>query len=252
LAPVLAARPKWVSREITKDEAEILALEIWRCSATSAIEIGVASGFSSAVVLACLRTASSDAQLYAYDLSPECYFDKDRVTGQAVAEIFGSEDNYNLITGVTSADIKSVPEQVRFIFIDASHRHPWPSLDLLSLYRFLQPGGVIGLHDINLPLQSRNAYRQNGPRDLIRAWIGEKRIYKKGVNIGFVDSTSKAEVFESICRALQVDWDRAIDDKLLSKYLPLAEHFGLGARERLSVIFEEKKASFNRTKLLRL
>jgi predicted O-methyltransferase YrrM len=252
LAGVYQAKPSWIIREITKEEAKALARELRSASARTAIEIGVASGFSSAVILSCLRRNSASAKLYAFDLAERCYFDSSKRTGQAVREILGNEENYHLTTGVTSADIDSAPETVDFVFIDAGHRHPWPTLDLLSLHRFIKPGGLIGLHDVNWPLQAKVAYRQNGPRDLIRAWTGTKRIYKAAANIGFVDVGSDDTVFESVCRALQTDWDTEIDDKTLEKYLPVADRFGAGARDRLSRIFEEKKATVEKTKLVRV
>lgn len=252
LAGIYQAKPSWIIREITKEEAKALARELRQSSAKTAIEIGVASGFSSSVILSCLRRNAIDARLFAYDLADQCYFDKSRKTGQAVREILGNEDNYHLRTGVTSADIKENPEQVDFVFIDAGHRHPWPALDLLSLHRFIKPGGTIGLHDVNWPLQAKGAYRQNGPRDLIRAWTGEKRIYKTAANIGFIDIGSDAEVFESICRALQTDWDTEIDDATLSRYLPMAQRFGPDAGDRLARTFLEKKNTVAKTKLIRV
>lgn len=252
LAGVYQAKPSWIIREITKEEAKALARELCSASAKTAIEIGVASGFSSAVILSCMRRNSAGAKLYAFDLAEQCYFDPSKKTGQAVRDILGNEENYHLTTGVTSADIDSAPEPVDFVFIDAGHRHPWPTMDLLSLHRFIKPGGLIGLHDVNWPLQAKAAYRQNGPRDLIRAWTGAKRIYKAAANIGFVDVGKDEDVFESICRALQTDWDTEIDDATLSKYLPMAARFGAGARDRLARIFEEKRKTVEKTKLVRV
>jgi predicted O-methyltransferase YrrM len=251
LKAVYEKKPAWVAREIIKEEALALYTEIERAGAKSAIEIGVASGFSSSVILSALQRQSSGAMLYAFDLAKQCYFDKTKLTGQAVSEIIGKVANYKLTTGVTSADLPASTPIVDFIFIDAGHRHPWPALDLLSLYRFLKPGGVIALHDINLPLQSKGAYRQNGPRDLIRAWLGPKRIYKMAPNIGFVEGGSDVDVFESICRCMEVDWDVEVEEKTLMKYLPIADRFGVHARQRLAAIFEQKKASVERTHLLR-
>lgn len=252
LKPVYDKKPAWVDREITKSEAAVLSLEIGKASAKTAIEIGVASGFSSAVILSSLGANTSTPQLSAFDLSEECYFDRTKKTGQAVGEIFGGTKGYTLKTGVTSADIPGETELVDFIFIDAGHRHPWPALDLLSLHRFIKPCGTIALHDVNWPLQAKGAYRQNGPRDLIRAWVGVKRIYKGAVNIGFVDCGLDSDVFESICRALSSDWDEEINELTLAKYLPMAERFGVTARARLAGIFEEKKKSAAKTQLVRI
>ena len=69
LAGVYQAKPSWIIREITKEEAKALARELRSASARTAIEIGVASGFSSAVILSCMRRNSAGAKLYAFDLA---------------------------------------------------------------------------------------------------------------------------------------------------------------------------------------
>jgi hypothetical protein len=42
------------------------------------------------------------------------------------------------------------PGEYGLAFIDADHRHPWPLLDVLRLAPFVQSGGWIVLHDIQL------------------------------------------------------------------------------------------------------
>jgi hypothetical protein len=42
------------------------------------------------------------------------------------------------------------PNELDLALIDASHKHPWPLLDLLRLAPFVQGGGWILLHDIKL------------------------------------------------------------------------------------------------------
>jgi predicted O-methyltransferase YrrM len=245
-------KPEWIDREIKPFEAAAIAHEIKACGAATAIEIGVASGFSSLIILRCLQNNDPDYNLRAFDLSEQCYFEKTKKTGQVVFDRFKDLSRYNLTTGVTSADLAAgATDAADFVFIDAGHRHPWPALDLLSLYRFAKPGGTVGLHDINWPLESKNAYRQNGPRDLIRSWMGKKRVYKDAPNIGFITVAGPEQAFESICRALLTDWDEKIDDRILRKFLNISEYYGPSARARLSDIFNEKMDTAEKTQLLR-
>jgi predicted O-methyltransferase YrrM len=252
LAEIYRLKPAWIQREIKRNEAIVLTREIDNVGAKNAIEIGVASGFSSAVILSSLRKRDKSAKLYAFDLSKECYFDKTKKTGQAVTEIFGNSKGYSLKTGLTSADIPNQELIVDFAFIDAGHRHPWPTLDLLSLHRFVKKGGLVGLHDVNMPLQLENAYRQNGPRDLIRMWSGTKRIYKKAPNIGFIELGSDSQFVECVFRSLVSDWDCLVDDNALEKYASLTDRFGLATRKRFEKIIEEKRESVHRTQLVRV
>ena len=54
----------------------------------------------------------------------------------------------------TAPDVRDqfAPDSLRFVFIDADHTHPWPTLDLLALLDVVAPGGEVILHDINLPV----------------------------------------------------------------------------------------------------
>lgn len=56
------------------------------------------------------------------------------------------------------------PNEIKFGFIDANHRHPSPLLDLLRLARVDQPGGWIALHDV--ALGSLVAAAERGGRSL--------------------------------------------------------------------------------------
>jgi predicted O-methyltransferase YrrM len=240
LKPVYDRKPDWVSREIWMAEAIALYEEISRAKASSAIELGVASGFSSAVTVASLLDNSKDAKLYAFDLAEQCYYDKTRKTGQAVGEIFPDFKSYSLTTGVTSANIDADLDPVDFIFIDASHQHPWATLDLISLSRYARNGTVVGLHDINWPLRNPKAYNQNGARDLIRPWPGQKRIYESALNIGFIDYESDEVAFEGIRRSLSIDWDVEVPKDVLKQYLPFVDRFGPDAKSRIAALFDEK------------
>lgn len=215
---VLARRPAWVRRQIEDAEARVMADEIARSQPGSLGEIGVASGFSSAIIYAAAAQGSRPFGLYTFDLSEQCYYDPKKRTGAAFAEIHGRRADYRLKTGVTSANIKTMPP-LDFLFIDASHKHPWPSLDLLSLSRFLRPGATVALHDVSL-IFARAAWakHENGPRDLFRSWRGAKWSHESAGNIGFLRYDPDV-LADSLCVSLALDWDTAIDEDLAGRYV---------------------------------
>ena len=238
---VIANRPTWVKKQISDLEARLLADEIRASGATRALEIGCASGFSGAVIYAQLAEGNPDEyEIRAFDRSTRCYFDIFRKTGEAFWELHGTSARGSFTTGVTSADIGKPDWRFSpsgaladFAFIDASHRAPWPALDLLSLARFLKEDAVIALHDIDLVFRKKFRDR-NGPRDLFRCWQGEKWFYEAAPNIGFLRRGSDATLFKSLAIALMCDWDEEIRADLLRQYHCIAGSYG----EKVSVILE--------------
>lgn len=222
----IARKPAWVKNEIKAIEAETIASEIQTKECKSAIEVGVASGFSSVVIFAALSKSTATPLLYSFDLSRECYFDKEHMTGDALTEMIGSQRGYVLRTGLTSGDIDSsmVPEPVDFVFIDASHKTPWAALDLISTSRFLAPRATIAFHDVDMIFKKATWRNNNGSRDIYRCWIGEKYRYEGATNLGFVVYEGDREaLLLSIAASLLCDWDEAISENVVVKYSRMLE-----------------------------
>lgn len=236
---ILANKPAWVRRQIADEEASAIADEVAKIEARSAIEVGVGSGFSSAVIFSALAQNTDDPALYSFDLEEDLYFDSSRKTGSAFYEIHGARPGFTLKTRVTSADIAAneIPNKIDFAFIDAHHGTPWPALDLLSVLRFLKPGAVIALHDIRMPFKRKWAdQNKNGPRDLYRSWYGEKWRYELCANLGFLRFSSAHDATQSIASTLEIDWDVKIDKSIQSKFSRIASELDSNASRILTVI----------------
>lgn len=243
---VIERRPSWVSREISADEAKIIANEIEKNSLVRGLEIGSASGFSASCIYSQLYyNDPNKAVLDCYDLSEKCYYDDSHTTGDAVWEIHGKTANVNFTLGVTSADVtlpKGKFEPYDFLFIDANHRNPWAAFDLLSLGRFLRPGALIALDDVNMMYHPK--FRDcNGSRDLYRCWRGPKWRYKGLSNIGFFRKDSDDKLVSSIVSCLSNDWDLAIEDSVLDKFVEIAGHYGSDAGRAIKDVIQLNKST---------
>lgn len=244
LETIIAKKPKWVSRQISDVDASYITKELLKVGAKSALEIGSASGFSSAVIYGALQENDpKSAMMRCFDLSPKCYYDAKHSTGDALWEIHGKKANVKYKTGVTSGDI--TPDMLEgaplfdFLFIDANHRNPWAALDLLSLARFVKPGGLIGLDDVVMMYSSK--FRDcNGARDLYRCWKTTKWRYSEAPNIGFVVRGSDEVVASSVLACLNVDWDLFIEDEQLAKYNKIADFYGSTLAEQIKVALQTK------------
>jgi len=120
------------------------------------IEIGTSSGFSAALLAAALhrRNPRSKGTLVdTIDLHRNYAVDRTKPIGFEIPDLV--PDLAGAVTVHTQRESDFVSELARpneliLVFIDADHQHPCPLLDLLRVTRYVQSGGWIVLHDIQL------------------------------------------------------------------------------------------------------
>ena len=119
------------------------------------VEIGTLSGFSAGVIASAIRRERDDAAgvVDTIDLRTHCHNDPERPVGYAIREIF--PEHADAIRIHAPHDSRHVAQlaparDLELAFVDASHRHPNPLLDVLRLAAHMQPGAWILLHDIRL------------------------------------------------------------------------------------------------------
>lgn len=158
---VYGARPEWVTGSISHHDARFLFGRALRARADVLIEVGTASGVSTAILCHAAAKASaggeigSDFRVHAYDISKKFYADQTKDVGDATREMLDEELLEHIVfhAPATAATVREehADDSIGFAFIDGSHKHPWPVLDLLAMLVSLRPGGEVVLHDINLP-----------------------------------------------------------------------------------------------------
>jgi hypothetical protein len=157
-------RPEWIVGSLSHSDTRFLFDTALKAGASLAVEIGTASGFSTSVLCHALNFASqagmidSDFHVVSYDFHPYFYADASKRVGDATREQLSPE----LLKHVTfrhpalasSLEQHHGKGEIGLLFIDANHKHPWPTLDLLAALDSLSPGAIVVLHDINLPVMS--------------------------------------------------------------------------------------------------
>lgn len=146
---------------ISHHDARFLFGRALRARADALLEIGTASGVSTAILCHAANMASSAGEItsrfhvHSYDINTQFYADPDRRIGDATREMLDDEllEHVTFHAPATAATVREQhdTDSVGFVFIDASHKHPWPALDLLAMLVCLRPGAEVLLHDINLP-----------------------------------------------------------------------------------------------------
>lgn len=175
--------PDWPVGRINLVEAAALDLFVRTLKPETVVEVGVASGVSSAALLSALSTVGGgeSPRLRSYDIMTHCYFDESRAVGEAVGVMVPHLASDQLLKrgGAKTAGDELAPGSVSFAFIDANHAHPAPVADLIDLGPCLASGAWVMLHDIRLskamlerdPGSERQVY---GAEVLFEGWEGVK------------------------------------------------------------------------------
>lgn len=159
---VYARRPGWASAFISGRDARYLFERAVAAGTPTIVEIGTASGTSSAILCHALETAHSagsigpDYRLISYDLRSRFHHDRSKPAGAAVQDMLEPSqlEHIEFRNPETSLTLHRhhAADEIEFMFVDANHHHPWPCIDLLATLDLLRPGAEVAFHDINLPV----------------------------------------------------------------------------------------------------
>ena len=222
--------PSWIKSNINDDDAPFLAGLVVNTYPTHILEIGVASGFSSAVMLEAANSCPGFTRLSAVDISPSYFVNLDIPTGQAVLEMTPEHlHQYNLITGCQAFEAMDQIGKVDLVFIDANHFHPFTTIDMLSVLPFIKQGSWVALHDISMCLTDTDTHANRGPYYLYNLWPGP-RIHSSfhPSGIGAIHLDCKPEYYlDYLLEILYTPWECDIDQETLSKIVRfVGRHFG--------------------------
>jgi hypothetical protein len=213
--------PGWVQGHISLHDAAFVDGMIRELRPECMIEVGVASGCSSAVMLRSLLGLGGDRQLHSFDIAAMCYFDTSRPVGSAVNEMgIEADDMWHLYPRNVAADaaVRLEGMQAALAFVDGDHRHPFPTLDCLALLPVLADDAWIILHDIALARRSRGRFPYVGPQVLYEGWPGEKRSDKEAENIGAIRLPGdRARARDWLLELLNVQWEQFVSDDRLDR-----------------------------------
>ncbi len=191
VAWLLARRPEWIRAEILPGDAMFLYDLVRLLRPSRAIEIGTASGFSGAFILAAMADSgvpltdeAGRPALQTFDICERCAWNEEHAIGAALAEVVPRlAPGACFHRGKVAADAPGVlaGQTFPFAYIDASHRHPWPLADALMIAPLLTPGAWFCLNDIALvevglhhaiehPGEDVSSWFARGPQLLFEHW----------------------------------------------------------------------------------
>jgi predicted O-methyltransferase YrrM len=223
LHEALAKKPDWVGGNINAIDVQFLGNLIEKVKPVNIIEIGVASGFSSSIMIASAISNRADFKtLKAFDLFESYYLDSSRKTGACVYDMIPDNlELFDLRTGVITAEIDAIElNEFEFAFIDANHMHPWASLDLLAIIPFLKENSWVALHDIFLNTVERHKHKNRGPYYLFNLYQGLKEMSSNDpATIGAVFIQDKNKIAKMLIEILYTPWEVSISTDHCEKFI---------------------------------
>ena len=166
------------------------------------LEVGVASGGSSAIILNAIQNIEN-SHLYSIDKLTNAYLNEEKETGWIVKEKFSNLMNkWTLYTGgITSNFIEKIGGDIDFVFLDTVHYAPGEWLDILQILPFLKKkNAILMLHDIRYHFYVKDFFHSSNDH-LFTYLKGEKimpKIPEVIPNIGavFLDNDQEKRYFD--------------------------------------------------------
>jgi len=209
---------------LSREEASSLCGLIREYRPKKIVELGVAAGGSTCMILKCMEfLGMNDTKFVSVDLDTTYYRNREKNVGHLLTENtkeYKLHYNHTLLTGKYPVEfLNKVGEDIDFLFLDTLHALPGEVLDFLLLYPHLSPNAIVVLHDTNMHNLNDVMWQCN--RALINSITAHKFFNKERayLNIGalqIVPDTKKyiADVFST----LLLPWFFTQNNDVLCKY----------------------------------
>lgn len=191
------------------------------------LEVGVAAGGTTAIVLNCISMLGLETNLISVDVSENYYQDIAKKTGFLAEEcerVLDCKGKHVLYTGKYLPELlETIGGGIDFLILDTVHCLPGELLDFLAVYPLLNREAIVVLHDIILN------HCKGGNKDcfatnlLLGAVVADKYfdIDNNGFlsNIGaFMVTADTGRYIENIFQSLLMTWNYCPDDQSLHLY----------------------------------
>lgn len=194
------------------------------------LEIGVAAGGTTAVVMNCCKMLGLNTEIYSVDLMENYYRDNTKKTGYlieaAMSKMTGG--GYELPSvriyrgGIYLEFADDIGDNIDMVVLDTVHSLPGELLDFLSCFPVLHKGSIVILHDVNLNHIGKGD-RAFATKCLFDTVVADKIIedaasFERYPNIAaFVINDDTPKYIGDVFSALTITWE----------YIPKNEHIEL-------------------------
>lgn len=146
--------------EMTEFESAFLCGLVKEKKPSKIVEVGVAGGGTTAIVLRCLSMLKIEntAEIYSVDLAETFYRGRGERTGYLADELLSTGHfNHHFLLGKTLAEVlESIGDGIDFVILDTAHNTPGEILDFIAILPYLKDQACVVLHDISFNLIGRS------------------------------------------------------------------------------------------------
>lgn len=194
------------------------------------VEVGVAAGGTTAVILNCISMLGLNSEVYSVDKSERYYLDGNKRTGYLADECKKYLDkevkHCMYLGGYLPEYLDEIGGDIDFLILDTIHTLPGELLDFLAAFPGLNGRAVVVLHDILLNhLTEVGDVNSVATRVLLSSAVGEKIICKGDDNqyncigLGAFEVTKETETYiGNVFSALMMTWNYIPDTKQIELY----------------------------------
>ena len=135
--------------QLGKDQPNFLNGLIRKYKPKNCLEIGVAFGGSSILILNAIKDIPNSS-LVSLDLNTQLFYDQTKKTGYRVNQYFPElTKNWKLLTGEQPHKfLIKLNRKFDFVFLDTAHRAPGELINFIELLPFLEENAIFVLHDL--------------------------------------------------------------------------------------------------------
>lgn len=139
--------------EMSEEDHAFLCGMVHKMRPKKILEIGVAEGGTTAVIMECLDSLGLESEVFSVDLSERLFCDNSKRTGYVYDQIqhhIKGKSSHEFMFGKTIAGyIDIIGKDIDFVIIDTTHILPGEILDFLCILPYLSKKATVVLHDIS-------------------------------------------------------------------------------------------------------
>lgn len=209
------------------------------------VEIGVAAGGTTSVMLEAIELLGLETKVHSVDISEKRYRTGKRDTGFLVDEFYKEHENHVFYLGKSIPFvIEKIGNDIDMLILDTTHSLPGELLDFMCCYPFLEKNCTVVLHDVAENLLTGRDYEIASKLlfDVIKAnkWYMEDTELNMGnqSNIAaFQLNSATKESIPDLFSALSLTWSYYFGKEESDAYLNIiGNYYDADRREQLSDI----------------
>lgn|GEM_PF-997591 len=217
--------------EMQPDESAFICGLIKQKRPRTILEVGVAGGGTTAIILNCLSLLDIDATLHSVDIAEKYYQNPALNTGylaEAAKEVLESPCPHVTHYGKTLPEcMEQIGGGIDFLILDTIHTLPGELLDFLVCLDKLEDGAVVVMHDVLLPYWTE-VRGSLATMTLLSSVVAEKKYLNYDImsddihdylSVGaFELSAATRNHIQNVFLALLIPWFYMPDDKQIALY----------------------------------